>query len=1035
MRAEYMSLSFSKIAHPLFFFLLCAVTSWTRSVESYTLAAASVARLHVHTYFFCPASRVCLQADLLGDRIAIMSEGKLRCVGSSLFLKSHYGIGYNLTLVKASKKCRTEQVSKMVMFFCPEAKVLSTAGGEMSYRLPWSSVSQFPGLFAQLEERRHHMGIGGYGVSMTTLEEVFMRCAQLENSREKRQLKHQADVEDESGHHPFAALEEGRRSRKASGAGLGSRPGSRKVSNATVLSPPRKNTASSGSGSNGSEPLRPGDSSLNSNDSPSTPSADGGAGNFPGGIDAFLPVPRMRATLSGQFVASFQKRYICAMRDLSGRFFEVVLPVLVVALVLLILKLNTPALTVDMLMKAEMYSGNGIYSPMWYTESTAARSEPGTMYALGHARGIPPDSPDAIFTLLPQTYSDSTIMTDALLDSYTTHTGARYGAMIFNDSIYTHFNYSVYYPNVLFVDHPALTVMHNTTFFHCLPVLLAEVAQARWNANRWRFGNASEAPTSQVVYQLHNHPLPLTTTDSLRTKTYLTLFAALFILIPFCYLPASFVLFVVKERSVKSKHLQFVSGLNPNVYWLATYAWDMINYFFVALSVIVVMLAFSNEQFTGTFSAFAATFLLFFQYGLAAIPLSYCYSFCFGNYTSAQVGIAGLNFLTGFVLVIGSFMLDNIGSSTESLNGSLKAFYRVFPSFTLGEGLINLATRDFFALIHGTPKPSPFDWDVAGRSLTYLIIEAGVFMLFTLLLESNFVHRAVRTLFNYSADAKLNEGPEIVKEEDEDVARERARVQKLRVRILKQTSEGGFSFAGLSSPVTPGYGLRSAKNGASASGSNGRNGGDEEDGWGISLTSHGGGPSRVVSSPHRFSYDLSGSSGGGKSSSPPAGGKASSGGNQLEAPLLSPEEREEALQPGLSSLKVPSATDGVHGRERSGSAASRVPPVDLTAVAPPPPMERGESAETVSELPSHLGGRSSPLDRLDGSLDAEQEDILVIQHLRKVYPARGGGKVTCAVDNLSLGIPRGQVFGFLGINGQCRESPVRERTHQDLAVS
>jgi ABC-type multidrug transport system ATPase subunit len=27
------------------------------------------------------------EADLLGDRIAIMSEGQLRCVGSSLFLK------------------------------------------------------------------------------------------------------------------------------------------------------------------------------------------------------------------------------------------------------------------------------------------------------------------------------------------------------------------------------------------------------------------------------------------------------------------------------------------------------------------------------------------------------------------------------------------------------------------------------------------------------------------------------------------------------------------------------------------------------------------------------------------------------------------------------------------------------------------------------------------------------------------------------------------------------------------------------------
>ena len=40
------------------------------------------------------------EADVLGDRIAIISQGKLRCCGTSLFLKSQYGTGYYLTLVK-----------------------------------------------------------------------------------------------------------------------------------------------------------------------------------------------------------------------------------------------------------------------------------------------------------------------------------------------------------------------------------------------------------------------------------------------------------------------------------------------------------------------------------------------------------------------------------------------------------------------------------------------------------------------------------------------------------------------------------------------------------------------------------------------------------------------------------------------------------------------------------------------------------------------------------------------------------------------
>ena len=38
------------------------------------------------------------EADYLGDRIAIMSKGKLVCMGSSLFMKQKFGIGYILEI-------------------------------------------------------------------------------------------------------------------------------------------------------------------------------------------------------------------------------------------------------------------------------------------------------------------------------------------------------------------------------------------------------------------------------------------------------------------------------------------------------------------------------------------------------------------------------------------------------------------------------------------------------------------------------------------------------------------------------------------------------------------------------------------------------------------------------------------------------------------------------------------------------------------------------------------------------------------------
>jgi ATP-binding cassette subfamily A (ABC1) protein 1 len=44
------------------------------------------------------------EADYLGDRIAIMSQGKLRCLGSSVYLKNKFGAGYNLTIVKKQQE-------------------------------------------------------------------------------------------------------------------------------------------------------------------------------------------------------------------------------------------------------------------------------------------------------------------------------------------------------------------------------------------------------------------------------------------------------------------------------------------------------------------------------------------------------------------------------------------------------------------------------------------------------------------------------------------------------------------------------------------------------------------------------------------------------------------------------------------------------------------------------------------------------------------------------------------------------------------
>ncbi|XP_067927873.1 phospholipid-transporting ATPase ABCA3-like [Watersipora subatra] len=117
------------------------------------------------------------EADHLGDRIAILADGVVQCCGSSLFLKKKYGAGYHMVMTKADN-CNVENVQALLTKHVPEAKLESNVGAELSYILPDDKVSAFPQMFAELENTKESLGILGFGASVTTMEEVFMKVGE-----------------------------------------------------------------------------------------------------------------------------------------------------------------------------------------------------------------------------------------------------------------------------------------------------------------------------------------------------------------------------------------------------------------------------------------------------------------------------------------------------------------------------------------------------------------------------------------------------------------------------------------------------------------------------------------------------------------------------------------------------------------------------------------------------------------------------------------------------------------------------------------
>ncbi|XP_056465788.1 phospholipid-transporting ATPase ABCA3 [Gadus chalcogrammus] len=81
------------------------------------------------------------EADLLGDRIAIMAGGELQCCGSPLFLKNKYGAGYHMVIVK-DHLCNVSEITRLVHMYVPDATMESSAGAELSYILPKESTSR-----------------------------------------------------------------------------------------------------------------------------------------------------------------------------------------------------------------------------------------------------------------------------------------------------------------------------------------------------------------------------------------------------------------------------------------------------------------------------------------------------------------------------------------------------------------------------------------------------------------------------------------------------------------------------------------------------------------------------------------------------------------------------------------------------------------------------------------------------------------------------------------------------------------------------
>ena len=223
-------------------------------------------------------------------------------------------------------------------------------------------------------------------------------------------------------------------------------------------------------------------------------------------------------------------------------------------------------------------------------------------------------------------------------------------------------------------------------------------------------------------------------------------FIAICIVFSMAFIPASFTIFLIEERANGGKHLQLLAGINPTIYWVANYLWDMIIFVFPTFLAILIFFAFDLQCFISTYNI-GPVILLFMLFGISVTPLMYPATWFFETPSSAYVALTALNLFIGINTTIAVNIMMVIAESDPDLEyvlDILEGVFLIFPHYCLGRALIEMAIDqayyDAYAEL-GFPQPreySMLDWDHNGPNCLAMGIEFFVFSGLVLLIQYNF---------------------------------------------------------------------------------------------------------------------------------------------------------------------------------------------------------------------------------------------------------------------------------------------------------
>uniref|UniRef100_A0A0D3A900 ABC transporter domain-containing protein n=1 Tax=Brassica oleracea var. oleracea TaxID=109376 RepID=A0A0D3A900_BRAOL len=140
------------------------------------------------------------EADILSDRIGILAKGRLRCIGTSIRLKSRFGTGFvtNISFAESNNQennnndhngeAGAEDSDEPVKKFFKDhlnVKPVEENKAFMTFVIPHEKENLLAKFYDELQDKETEIGISDIQLGLATLEEVFLniaRKAELESA-------------------------------------------------------------------------------------------------------------------------------------------------------------------------------------------------------------------------------------------------------------------------------------------------------------------------------------------------------------------------------------------------------------------------------------------------------------------------------------------------------------------------------------------------------------------------------------------------------------------------------------------------------------------------------------------------------------------------------------------------------------------------------------------------------------------------------------------------------------------------------------